>query len=147
MKGKSARDSYGGELSRDRHRLTQRVCGGARCFSRRSLHSPHSASKMQTTSRPASASTRPAASPNPAQPYVVNTQTKVFDTAHGRLLCIADIRGRLSALNDLAREANAVAIIHTGDFGFFGESHAACTHPDAFLTIKITSQRHRVSTV
>ncbi|KAF7290062.1 DUF2433 domain-containing protein [Mycena chlorophos] len=49
----------------------------------------------------------------------VNTQTKVLDTVHGRILCIADIRGRLSALNDLARDANAQAIIHTGDFGFF----------------------------
>ncbi|KAK7057791.1 Ser/Thr protein phosphatase [Favolaschia claudopus] len=49
----------------------------------------------------------------------VNTQTKILDTTHGRVLCIADIRGRLSALNDLAREANANAIIHTGDFGFF----------------------------
>lgn len=77
---------------------------------------------MQSNSRPASTSTRPAASPLPrAQPYQVNTQTKVFDTGHGRILCIADIRGRLSALNDLAREVNAVAIIHTGDFGFFGE--------------------------
>jgi hypothetical protein len=78
---------------------------------------------MQAGSRPQS---RPAttASPNPrpAQPqYQVNTQTKVIDTNHGRLLCIADIRGRLSALNDLAREVNAKAIIHTGDFGFFGE--------------------------
>ncbi|KAJ7647912.1 Ser/Thr protein phosphatase [Roridomyces roridus] len=53
----------------------------------------------------------------------VNTQTKVLDTAHGRILCVADIRGRLSALNDLAREANADAIIHTGDFGFF-EAHS-----------------------
>lgn len=76
---------------------------------------------MQSVSRPASTSTRPTASPNPRPPvHQVNTQTKVFDTAHGRLLCIADIRGRLSALNDLAREANASAIIHTGDFGFFG---------------------------
>ncbi|KAF7362485.1 Ser/Thr protein phosphatase [Mycena venus] len=58
---------------------------------------------------------RPGVSPLPR----VNTQTKVLDTAHGRVLCIADIRGRLSALNDLAREANAHAIIHTGDFGFF----------------------------
>ncbi|PPQ68853.1 hypothetical protein CVT26_001687 [Gymnopilus dilepis] len=49
----------------------------------------------------------------------VNTSTAVLDTAHGRILCIADIRGRLSALNDLARESNAIAIIHTGDFGFF----------------------------
>ncbi|KAJ7895660.1 Ser/Thr protein phosphatase [Mycena olivaceomarginata] len=58
---------------------------------------------------------RPGVSPLPR----VNTQTKVLDTAHGRILCIADIRGRLSALNDLARDANAHAIIHTGDFGFF----------------------------
>lgn len=81
---------------------------------------------MQATSRPPSS--RPAASPNPnpnsnarpVPPYQVNTQTKVLDTHHGRLLCIADIRGKLSSLNDLAREANAKAIIHTGDFGFFG---------------------------
>lgn len=77
---------------------------------------------MQSLSRPASTSTRQANSPNPKPQHQVNTQTKVFDTAHGRLLCIADIRGRLSALNDLAREANASAIIHTGDFGFFGQS-------------------------
>ncbi|KAH7921711.1 hypothetical protein BV22DRAFT_1038311 [Leucogyrophana mollusca] len=75
---------------------------------------------MQSTSRPASASTRPAVSPHPRPPvHQVNTQTKVLDTTHGRILCIADIRGRLSGLNDLAREANAKAIIHTGDFGFF----------------------------
>ncbi|OBZ71889.1 Uncharacterized protein C16H5.12c [Grifola frondosa] len=79
--------------------------------------------KMQSLSRPASTSTRPASSTNSRPPpHQINTQTKVFDTAHGRLLCIADIRGRLSALNDLAREANASAIIHTGDFGFFEAS-------------------------
>lgn len=78
-------------------------------------------STMQS-SRPASTSTRPPVSPLPrnrAQDQV-NTQTNVIDTAHGRILCVADIRGRLSALNDLARESNAKAIIHTGDFGFFG---------------------------
>ncbi|KAH9921545.1 uncharacterized protein BXZ73DRAFT_104427 [Epithele typhae] len=76
---------------------------------------------MQSVTRPASASTstRQTSSPNPRTQYQVNTQTRVFDTTQGRLLCIADIRGRLSALNDLAREANASAIIHTGDFGFF----------------------------
>ncbi|KAG2147925.1 hypothetical protein DEU56DRAFT_783179 [Suillus clintonianus] len=72
---------------------------------------------MNPSSRPASSSTRPAVSPN-SRPQV-NTHTKVLDTTHGRILCIADIRGRLSGLNDLAREANAKAIIHTGDFGFF----------------------------
>jgi hypothetical protein len=76
--------------------------------------------QMQSSSRPPSTSTRPPASPHPRQGHPVNTQTKVLDTNHGRILCIADIRGRLSALNDLAREANAKAIIHTGDFGFFG---------------------------
>ncbi|KAH9950137.1 hypothetical protein B0H21DRAFT_724989 [Amylocystis lapponica] len=78
---------------------------------------------MQSVSRPASTSTRQGSSPNPRLTQnQINTQTKVFDTAHGRLLCIADIRGRLSGLNDLAREANASAIIHTGDFGFFDAS-------------------------
>ncbi|KAJ7584685.1 hypothetical protein C8J56DRAFT_789589 [Mycena floridula] len=71
---------------------------------------------MSASSRPTS--TRIAASPLPRAPGV-NTQTKILDSGHGRLLCIADIRGRHSGLNDLAREANAVAIIHTGDFGFF----------------------------
>jgi hypothetical protein len=74
---------------------------------------------MQPASRPASTSTRPVSSPHP-RPFQVNTQTKILDSVHGRILCIADIRGRHSALNDLAREANAKAIIHTGDFGFFG---------------------------
>ncbi|KAK7051354.1 hypothetical protein VNI00_004854 [Paramarasmius palmivorus] len=48
--------------------------------------------------------------------------TTLLDSEHGRILCIADIRGHLSTLNDLAREANAAAIIHTGDFGFFESS-------------------------
>lgn len=75
---------------------------------------------MQPSSRPTSTSTRPPHSPLPRQ-HQVNTQTKVLDTSQGRILCIADIRGRLSALNDLARDLNAKAIIHTGDFGFFGK--------------------------
>jgi len=54
----------------------------------------------------------------------VNSQTKVLDTVQGRILCIADIRGNLSHLNTLAQEANAKAIIHTGDFGFIGQSTA-----------------------
>lgn len=75
---------------------------------------------MASNSRPASTSARPVASPLPRPDHRANTQTKIFDAPNGRILCIADIRGRLSALNDLAREANAAAIIHTGDFGFFG---------------------------
>lgn len=71
------------------------------------------------TARPTSASARTVVSPNPRL-HPVNTQTKVIDATQGRILCIADIRGRLSALNDLARDTNAKAIVHTGDFGFFG---------------------------
>lgn len=58
--------------------------------------------------------------PHHRQP--VNTQTKILDTIQGRILCIADIRGHLSLLNKLASDANAKAIIHTGDFGFCGTS-------------------------
>lgn len=77
---------------------------------------------MQGGSRPASASNRPTGSPAPRVQYQVNTQTKLLDSTHGRILCVADIRGRLSALNDMARDANAVAVVHTGDFGFFESS-------------------------
>ncbi|KAF9025511.1 hypothetical protein BDZ89DRAFT_1182464 [Hymenopellis radicata] len=42
----------------------------------------------------------------------------VAERTAARTLCIADIRGRISALNDLACEIQAIAIIHTGDFGF-----------------------------
>ncbi|CEH15549.1 hypothetical protein CBOM_03848 [Ceraceosorus bombacis] len=46
----------------------------------------------------------------------------VIDGPSGRLLCIADVRGNLSSLNALAREHNAQAIIHTGDFGFYEQA-------------------------
>ncbi|PVF94031.1 hypothetical protein CPB86DRAFT_69156 [Serendipita vermifera] len=76
-------------------------------------------SPISTMPGPASTSsnTRPS-STMPSQRPAVNTQTKVLDTTQGRILCIADIRGNISHLNTLASEANAQAIIHTGDFGF-----------------------------
>ncbi|EJD50739.1 hypothetical protein AURDEDRAFT_111933 [Auricularia subglabra TFB-10046 SS5] len=61
----------------------------------------------------------PPASTASASKNAVNTQTVVIDSNAGRILAIADIRGKLSQLNELAQEANAKAIIHTGDFGFF----------------------------
>jgi Protein of unknown function (DUF2433) len=76
----------------------------------------------QPSSRPPSVSTRLGPSPRPHQ---LNTQTKLIDTVHGRILCVADIRGHFSSLNDLVRDGNAKAVIHTGDFGFFG----AFRHP------------------
>ena len=71
-----------------------------------------------TMSRPIS---RPGTTPLPRPTASVNTQTKLLDTVAGRILCVADIRGRISSLNELARDADAKAVIHTGDFGFFGE--------------------------
>lgn len=69
-------------------------------------------------SRPVS---RPGTTPLPRPATsTINTQTKLLDTVAGRILCIADIRGRISSLNELARDADAKAVIHTGDFGFFG---------------------------
>ena len=60
----------------------------------------------------------------PASKHAINTQTITVDSASGRILAVADIRGRLSSLNELAQEAGAHAIIHTGDFGFFGQRGA-----------------------
>ncbi|KAI8060336.1 hypothetical protein BC940DRAFT_312120 [Gongronella butleri] len=42
-----------------------------------------------------------------------------------RILCVADIKGSLSQLNQLARDANAHMIIHTGDFGFYERASLA----------------------
>ncbi|CEL59220.1 putative protein C16H5,12c OS=Schizosaccharomyces pombe (strain 972 / ATCC 24843) GN=SPBC16H5.12c PE=1 SV=3 [Rhizoctonia solani AG-1 IB] len=67
----------------------------------------------------------------------VNTSTSVLDSAGGRILCIADVRGHLSTLNQLARDARAVAIIHTGDFGFF--------EPSSVERISDRTLRHLVS--
>ncbi|GAA5974820.1 hypothetical protein JCM5350_001311 [Sporobolomyces pararoseus] len=51
-----------------------------------------------------------------------STRVDVINTKQGRILCVADVRGALSTLNSLAAEHNAVAIIHSGDFGFYEPS-------------------------
>ncbi|KAJ8099256.1 hypothetical protein POJ06DRAFT_131616 [Lipomyces tetrasporus] len=50
---------------------------------------------------------------NGATPQVLSVGDKA------RILCVADVRGQLSILNQLAKEHNASFIIHTGDFGFY----------------------------
>lgn len=37
----------------------------------------------------------------------------------GRIACVADIRGNVRLLNQIAQETKAKAIVHTGDFGFY----------------------------
>ncbi|KAF2772368.1 hypothetical protein EJ03DRAFT_202780 [Teratosphaeria nubilosa] len=56
-----------------------------------------------------------------ARPLEPN-QGRVQQIGHARVLCIADVRGNLRQLNELARNAKADYIIHTGDFGFYDES-------------------------
>ncbi|KAI9896598.1 hypothetical protein N3K66_008770 [Trichothecium roseum] len=59
--------------------------------------------------------------PPGAAPLLPN-QGRVIQTGPIRVLCIADVRGNLSSLNDLARQARADHIIHTGDFGFYDDT-------------------------
>ncbi|SMR51062.1 unnamed protein product [Zymoseptoria tritici ST99CH_1A5] len=49
-------------------------------------------------------------------------QGRVQQVGHARVLCVADVRGNLRQLNDLARNAKADYIIHTGDFGFYDDT-------------------------
>jgi hypothetical protein len=53
-----------------------------------------------------------------AAPLLPN-QGRVIQTGPIRVLCIADVRGNLRSLNELAKQARADHIIHTGDFGFY----------------------------
>lgn len=42
-----------------------------------------------------------------------------------RILCVAECRGSLSRINDIAEETNADVVVHTGSFGFFDGDSAA----------------------
>ncbi|TPX18809.1 uncharacterized protein E0L32_011488 [Thyridium curvatum] len=66
----------------------------------------------------------PGAHPNlplQATPLLPN-QGRVIQTGPIRILCIADVRGNLRSLNELAKQARADHVIHTGDFGFYDET-------------------------
>ncbi|KAK5956869.1 hypothetical protein OHC33_002358 [Knufia fluminis] len=56
-----------------------------------------------------------------AQPLQPNNG-RVLQNGSVRILCIADVRGDLRSLNELAKTANATHILHTGDFGFYDHS-------------------------
>jgi hypothetical protein len=75
----------------------------------------------------------------------VNTAVVTLDPTHGRILCVADVRGKLSTLNDLAREHGAHAILHTGDFGFFG-TRLSDTRDLTLTGAFVVQQSRRLST-
>ncbi|KAI3321202.1 hypothetical protein HD806DRAFT_503304 [Xylariaceae sp. AK1471] len=64
----------------------------------------------------------PASGPVPGATPLLPNQGRILQQGPIRVLCIADVRGNLSSLNDLARQARADHIIHTGDFGFYDET-------------------------
>ncbi|GAA5937405.1 hypothetical protein JCM10213_007224 [Rhodosporidiobolus nylandii] len=65
-----------------------------------------------------------------------STRVDVINTDGGRILCVADVRGAISTLNQLAAEHSAVAIIHGGDFGFY--------EPSSLPTISDRTLKHLV---
>ncbi|KAH8887553.1 hypothetical protein GQ53DRAFT_284811 [Thozetella sp. PMI_491] len=60
--------------------------------------------------------------PVPGAVPLLPNQGRVLQTGAIRVLCIADVRGNLKSLNELAKQARADYIVHTGDFGFYDES-------------------------
>ncbi|RMD43998.1 hypothetical protein DV735_g1100, partial [Chaetothyriales sp. CBS 134920] len=56
-----------------------------------------------------------------AQPLLPNNG-RIIQSGPTRVLCIADVRGNLRSLNELAKTAQADYILHTGDFGFYDDS-------------------------
>ncbi|KAI4177256.1 MAG: hypothetical protein LQ346_007724 [Caloplaca aetnensis] len=54
-------------------------------------------------------------------PNFLPNNSRVIQSGGTRILCVADVRGNLKSLNDLAKHARADHIIHTGDFGFYDE--------------------------
>ncbi|KAG9322524.1 hypothetical protein KVV02_003036, partial [Mortierella alpina] len=44
---------------------------------------------------------------------------QTINTPAGKVLCVADLRGNISQLNDLVDQTGAKLVIHCGDFGFY----------------------------
>ncbi|PYI26256.1 DUF1793-domain-containing protein [Aspergillus indologenus CBS 114.80] len=60
--------------------------------------------------------------PVPGATPLLPNNGRVLQNGPVRVLCIADVRGNLKSLNELARQARADHIIHTGDFGFYDDT-------------------------
>ncbi|KAL1955713.1 hypothetical protein VTO42DRAFT_8185 [Malbranchea cinnamomea] len=60
--------------------------------------------------------------PTPGATPLLPNQGRIIQSGPIRILCIADVRGNLKSLNELAKQARADHIIHTGDFGFYDDT-------------------------
>ncbi|PGH27721.1 hypothetical protein AJ80_00508 [Polytolypa hystricis UAMH7299] len=63
-----------------------------------------------------------ASGPTPGATPLLPNNGRVIQSGPVRVLCVADVRGNLKSLNELAKQARADHIIHTGDFGFYDET-------------------------
>ncbi|PSN75627.1 hypothetical protein BS50DRAFT_541730 [Corynespora cassiicola Philippines] len=84
------------------------------------------ASQAPTQPRPYSGNYLPNGGSAPSGPVpgavpLLPNQGRVVQAGSARVLCIADVRGNLQSLNQLAADARANYIIHTGDFGFYDD--------------------------
>ncbi|BCS30222.1 uncharacterized protein APUU_80525S [Aspergillus puulaauensis] len=78
---------------------------------------PHNFAGPQGYSLPNGAS-----GPVPGAAPLLPNNGRIIQNGPVRVLCIADVRGNLKSLNELARQARADHIIHTGDFGFYDDT-------------------------
>ncbi|KAI2789256.1 hypothetical protein POX_e07286 [Penicillium oxalicum] len=60
--------------------------------------------------------------PAPGAVPLLPNNGRLIQNGPTRILCIADVRGNLKSLNELAKQARADHIIHTGDFGFYDDT-------------------------
>ncbi|KAJ5666640.1 hypothetical protein N7462_011049 [Penicillium macrosclerotiorum] len=60
--------------------------------------------------------------PAPGATPLLPNNGRIIQNGPTRILCIADVRGNLKSLNELAKQAGADHIIHTGDFGFYDDT-------------------------
>ncbi|ODM17302.1 hypothetical protein SI65_06977 [Aspergillus cristatus] len=64
----------------------------------------------------------PTPNPAPGAAPLLPNNGRIIQNGPVRILCIADVRGNLRSLNELAKQARADHIIHTGDFGFYDDT-------------------------
>ncbi|KAL1964734.1 hypothetical protein VTN77DRAFT_6601 [Rasamsonia byssochlamydoides] len=60
--------------------------------------------------------------PVPGATPLLPNNGRIIQSGPVRVLCVADVRGNLKSLNELAKQARADYIIHTGDFGFYDDT-------------------------
>ncbi|KAI9663576.1 MAG: hypothetical protein M1829_006035 [Trizodia sp. TS-e1964] len=82
---------------------------------------PHSYNNQGYLPNGASGITNAAPPVTTATPLLPNNG-RVVQAGRVRVLCVADVRGNLRSINDLAKQARADYVIHTGDFGFYDDS-------------------------